>query len=194
MHNDSNTRQVVIQAVKRSGEETHHVQFVLDDTFAERLRQLRSLVPPLTSLTRQRDLVIDKVRVRLPNAIWRRSGGHDTQEPTLVDGSCLVIASEGLFNCGAKDRLAKEKLMTHSFPISRLLELHAKRTEGEPLFIRNGVFINDESVDSSAGRWVAALQDSETAPLPLSPSDFDTLPGPPLKTVGHAKAPGQHLN
>jgi hypothetical protein len=65
-------RPVIMQVVKRSsGSATHHVEFLMDDNFAERLRQLRSLVPPLGSLNKQRDLVIDKVRVRLPNAIWR---------------------------------------------------------------------------------------------------------------------------
>lgn len=183
-----------MQAVKRSGEATHHVQFVLDDTFAERLRQLRSLVPPLSPLTRQRDLVIDKVRVRLPSAIWRRNGAGGEVDQAEVEDSCMVIAAEGLFNCGAKDRLAKEKLMTHSFAIVRLLELHAERLSGETLFIRNGVFINDESVDSSAGRWVAALQESDQPQLPLPPSDFDTLPGAPLKGAIHAVAPRTGLN
>ncbi len=179
----SNTRQVVMQAVRRSGEATHYVQLVLDDTFAERLRQLRSLVPPVTTLTKQRDLVIDKVRVRLPTAIWRRNGAGAGEDQTVVDDSCMVIAVEGLFNCGAKERRTKEKLMTHSFAIMRLLELHAERPRGETLFIRNGAFINDESVDSSAGRWVAALQEAEHSQLPLPPSDFDTLPGVPLKTA-----------
>lgn len=188
----SNPRQVIMQAVKRSGEATHHVQFVLDDTFAERLRQLRSLVPPLTTLTKQRNLIIDKVRVRLPMAIWRRNGG--SEDPTVVDDSSMVIAVEGLFNCGAKDRHAEEKLMTHSFAIVRLLELHAERPSGETLFIRNGIFVNDESVASSAGRWVAALQEIEHARLPLPPSDFDTLPGVPLQRAHHAVALHQGLN
>jgi hypothetical protein len=64
-------RHVVMQVVKRSGGATHHVGFTINDSFVERMRQLRSLVPPLTSLNKQRDLVIDKVRVRLPNAVWR---------------------------------------------------------------------------------------------------------------------------
>jgi hypothetical protein len=61
----SEPRRVVMQVVKRSGGTTHHVEFTVDENFAERLRQLRSLVPPLNTLNAQRDLVIDKVRVRV---------------------------------------------------------------------------------------------------------------------------------
>jgi hypothetical protein len=50
-----------------------------------------------------------------------------------VDGSCIVIAAEGSFNCGGKDRKTREKLVTYNFAIARLLELHAERTEGETL-------------------------------------------------------------
>ena len=55
----SRQRHVIMQVVKRSGGATHHVEFCIDDNFAERLRQLRSLVPPLTALNKQRDLVQD---------------------------------------------------------------------------------------------------------------------------------------
>ncbi|GAA4332646.1 hypothetical protein GCM10023165_07350 [Variovorax defluvii] len=171
-------RRVVMQVVKRSGGATHHVEFTMDDNFAERLRQLRSLVPPLNALNRQRDLVIDKVRVRLPSAVWRLGG----EEAAQVDGSCMVIAAEGFFNCGGKDRSTKEKLVTYTFPIARLLELHAERPAGETFFIRDGVFTNDEPADSSAGRWVASLHEKVEARVPDAPSDFDTLQGVPLRT------------
>jgi len=169
----SKPRHVVMQVVKRSsGSATHHVEFLMDDNFAERLRQLRSLVPPLGSLNRQRDLVIDKVRVRLPNAIWRTGSQVDHG----VEGSCIVIASEGFFNCGGKDRNTREKLVTYNFSISRLVELHAKRAEGETLYIRDGNFANDEPADSPAGLWVASLTEEETVMrVPDAPSDFDTL-------------------
>ncbi len=175
----SNTRQIIMQVVKRNGEPAHHVEFTLDDNFAERLRQLRTLVPPLTSLNRSRDLVIDKVRARLPSAIWRCGASIDGHEGNPVEGSCIVIAAEGFFNCGAKDSKSKEKLVTYTFPISRLIELHAERPSGETFFIRNGIFTNDEPADSSAGRWVALLHDMEHARLPDGPSQFDTLPGGP---------------
>jgi hypothetical protein len=173
----SNSRQVVMQVVKRSGEAAHHVEFTLDDNFSERLRQLRTLVPPLNGLNKQRDLVIDKVRARLPSAVWRC--GAAGEEPSAVDGSCIVIAAEGFFNCGAKDRKSKEKLVTYTFPIQRLVELHAERANGETFFIRNGIFTNDEPADSSAGRWVAALHEFADSRLPEGPSQFDTLPGAP---------------
>ncbi|KQU87817.1 hypothetical protein ASC78_25600 [Variovorax sp. Root318D1] len=169
----SKPRHVVMQVVKRSsGSATHHVEFLMDDNFAERLRQLRSLVPPLGSLNRQRDLVIDKVRVRLPNAIWRTGSQVDHG----VEGSCIVIASEGSFNCGGKDRNTREKLVTYNFSISRLVELHTERPEGETLYIRDGNFANDEPADSPAGLWVASLTEEETVMrIPDAPSDFDTL-------------------
>nr|WP_233101595.1 hypothetical protein [Variovorax sp. IB41] len=164
-----------MQVVKRSsGSATHHVEFLMDDNFAERLRQLRSLVPPLGSLNKQRDLVIDKVRVRLPNAIWR--SGNEIDMDGGVEGSCIVIAAEGSFNCGGKDRKTREKLVTYNFSISRLVELHAERPEGETFYIRDGTFANDEPADSPAGRWVASMHELEVVMrVPDAPSDFDTL-------------------
>jgi hypothetical protein len=172
-------RHVIMQVVKRSGGATHHVEFSMDDNFAERLRQLRSLVPPLNGLNKQRDLVIDKVRVRLPTAVWRCGGDIDSQ----VDGSCIVIAAEGFFNCGGKDRKTKEKLVTYTFPIARLIELHAERPAGETFYIRDGIFTNDEPANSAAGRWVASLHELEEMRVPDAPSDFDTLQGVPLRTA-----------
>jgi hypothetical protein len=149
---------------------------MLDDNFAERLRQLRSLVPPLTGLNMQRDLVIDKVRARLPSAIWRCGGGADGSEANAVEGSCIVIAAEGSFNCGGKDRKTREKLVTYNFSIARLVELHAERPEGETLYIRDGTFANDEPADSAAGRWIASMHELEVVMrVPDAPSDFDTL-------------------
>lgn len=176
----SRQRHVIMQVVKRSGGTTHHVEFVMDDNFAERLRQLRSLVPPLNSLNKQRDLVIDKVRVRMPSAVWRYGSDIDSQ----VDGSCIVIASEGYFNCGAKDRKTKEKLVTYTFPIARLLELHMERPTGEVFYIRDGIFTNDEPAESAAGRWVQSLHELEEMQLrpPEASSDFDTLQGVPLRS------------
>ena len=171
-------RRVVMQVVKRSGGTTHHVEFTVDDNFAERLRQLRSLVPPLNTLNAQRDLVIDKVRVRVPSAVWRCDG----ESESLIDGSCVVIAAEGVFNCGGKDRKTREKLVTYAFPIARLLSLHAERPAGETFYIRDGKFTNDEPPESSAGRWVASLHELEEMRLAESASDFDTLQGAPLRT------------
>jgi hypothetical protein len=184
-------RHVVMQVVKRSGGAMHHVEFTMDDNFAERLRQLRSLVPPLTALNKQRDLVIDKVRVRLPTAVWRLGG----EEAAQVDGSCMVIAAEGFFNCGGKDRKTKEKLVTYTFPIARLIELHTERPAGETFYIRDGIFTNDEPANSAAGRWVASLHEIEEMRPPESPSDFDTLQGVPLSTEqGALPTHGASLN
>ena len=181
----SNPRHIVMQVVKRSGGATHHVGFSIDDHFVERLRQLRSLVPPLTALNKQRDLVIDKVRVRLPNAVWRAGSVVEDQ----IEGSCIVIANEGLFSCGGKDRRTKEKLVTYTFPIARLSELHVERPAGETLYIRDGVFTNDEPADSPAGRWVASLLELEEMRVPDAPSDFDTLQGVPLRAEQGAHVP-----
>ena len=183
----SKSRHVVMQVVRRSsGSATHHVEFVVDDIFAERLRQLRSLVPPLGSLNRQRDLVIDKVRVRLPNAVWRTGREIDHE----VEGSCIVISSEGAFNCGGKDRRTREKLVTYNFSISRLVELHAERPEGETLYIRDGTFANDEPAESAAGLWVASLHELEVVMrVPDAPSDFDTLHDLGLRPAQRAGTP-----
>jgi hypothetical protein len=181
----SNTRHIVMQVVKRSGGASHHVEFAVDDHFVERLRQLRSLVPPLTSLNKQRDLVIDKVRLRLPSAVWRAGAQVEDQ----IEGSCVVVASEGFFSCGGKDRRTKEKLVTYAFPIARLSELHVQRPAGETFYIRDGVFTNDEPADSPAGRWVASLHELEEMRVPEAPSDFDTLQGLPLRPEQGAHLP-----
>jgi len=193
----SQLRHIVMQVVKRSGGATHHVEFSMDDNFAERLRQLRSLVPPLNTLNKQRDLVIDKVRVRLPTAVWRCGGDDDSQ----VEGSCIVIAAEGFFNCGGRDRKTKEKLVTYTFPIGRLIELHMERPAGETFYIRDGIFTNDEPADSAAGRWVASLHemditrvsDADAVRVPDAPSDFDTLQGVPLRTE-QGTLPGHRIS
>jgi hypothetical protein len=186
------SRHVVMQVVRRSsGSATHHVEFVMDDIFAERLRQLRSLVPPLGSLNRQRDLVIDKVRVRLPNAVWRT--GREIDQ--AVEGSCIVISAEGAFNCGGKDRQTREKLVTYNFSISRLVELHAERPEGETLYLRDGTFANDEPAESAAGRWVASLHELEAVMrVPDAPSDFDTLHDLGLRPERAAGTPARGAN
>jgi hypothetical protein len=186
----SSSRHVIMQVVKRSGGATHHVEFSMDDNFAERLRQLRSLVPPLSNLNKQRDLVIDKVRVRLPTAIWRCGGDVDSS----VDGSCIVIAAEGFFNCGGKDRKTKEKLVTYTFPIARLIELHMERPAGETFYIRDGLFTNDEPTNSPAGRWVASLHEMDLMRVPDGPSDFDTLQDVPLRTEQGALPPARGLS
>lgn len=167
-----------MQVISRSGDAAHHVEFTLDDAFAERLNQLRSLVPPLNNLNRHRDLVIDKVRVRLPSATWRCDGLGDVA--TVVDGSSIVVATEGVFNCGAKKRATREKLVTYTFLISRLIELHQTRPNGETFFLRNGIFTNDEPPESNARRWSSMLHAHEPARGFESGTDFDTLPGVPL--------------
>lgn len=174
-----------MQVVKRSGGATHHVQFVVDDSFIDRLRQLRSLVPPITSINRQRDLVIDKVRVRLPSAVWR----NGAQVESHVEGSCVVVAAEGLFSCGGKDAANKEKLVTYAFPITRLGELHAERPAGETLYLRDGILANDQPADSPAGRWMALLHELDDMRVPDAASDFDTLVGIPLRAEQGAHIP-----
>lgn len=173
------TRQVVMQVISRTGDLTNHVEFRLDDGFAERLHQLRSLVPPLNNLNRSRDLVIDKVRVRLPSAIWRCEGSGE--EVSVVEGSSIVVASEGFFNCGAKKRSSREKLVTYTFPIARLIELHHTRADGETFFLRNGLFTNDEPPESNAGRWASMLHAHDPAARGFeSSTDFDSMPSEPM--------------
>ena len=101
----SRQRHVIMQVVKRSGGTTHHVEFVMDDNFAERLKQLRSLVPPLNSLNKQRDLVIDKVRVRLPSAVWRYGSDIDSQRLRhAVEAIAAGTFSAGLSSAGVSMR------------------------------------------------------------------------------------------
>ena len=181
------TRLVVMQVISRSGDAAHHVEFTLDDAFAERLNQLRSLVPPLNNLNRHRDLVIDKVRVRMPSAVWRCDGLGEAV--TVVDGSSIVVATEGFFNCGAKKRATREKLVTYTFPIARLIELHQTRPNGETFFLRNGIFTNDEPPESNARRWSSMLHAHEPVRGFESATDFDTMPGAPLTAAPDSVSP-----
>lgn len=176
-----------MQVISRAGDATHHVEFRLDDAFAERLHQLRTLVPPLNNLNRSRDLVIDKVRVRLPSAVWRCDGAGDIA--SVVDGSSIVVATEGFFNCGAKKRATREKLVTYTFPIARLIELHQTRQAGETFFLRNGIFTNDEPLESNARRWSSMLQTPEVPRGFESATDFDTMPGAPLEAQDAVASP-----
>lgn len=171
------SRLVVMRLVSPVGGTPRHVEFRIDLAFVERLRQLRTLVPALTSLNRQRDLVIDKVRVRLQTAVWRRA-----QAEIRVASSCLVVTNEAVFHCGARDIENGHKLLSCSFPISRLIDLNAQRPTGETLYIQSGFFINDEPPETEAGRWVAAKHAAlEATAVPESASDFDTLHGMPAR-------------
>lgn len=181
------TRQVVVQVISRPGDAANHVEFTFDDAFAERLDQLRAMVPPLTALTRQRDLVIDKLRVRLPSAIWRCGGPGEAATP--VDGSSIVVAAEGYFNCGAKTQADQKRLVTYPFPIARLIELHQTRPAGEVFFLRNGIFTNDEPPESNARRWSTLLHAQDPAPSLEPPTGFDTVHGVPLQLPTQEREP-----
>lgn len=165
------SRLVVMRLVLPMGGAPRHVEFRMDQGFAERLRQLRTLVPMTTSLNRQRDLVIDKVRVRLPSAVFRRLDAE-----IKISGPCLVVSNEGIFHCGAKDVENGHKLLSCTFPITRLIELNAQRPAGETFFIQSGFFINDEPSETEAGRWLASLHATDALPTEGA-SDFDTLHG-----------------
>jgi hypothetical protein len=148
-----------MQVVRRSSSSNanRQVEFQLDDNFAERLRQLRTLVPSLGSLSKHRDLVIDKLRMRLPNAVWRAGNEVDS----AVEDSCMVIASEGSFNCGGKNPKTREEMMTYRFPVQRLIELHVERPQSETFFICDGVFANEQPSDSALGRWITLMHELE---------------------------------
>ena len=180
----NSSRLVVMRLVLPVGGAPRHVEYRIDDSFIERLRQLRTLVPMATSLTRARDLVIDKVRVRLSSAVWRRV---DTE--IHVAGSSLVVSSEGIFHCGGRDLDNGHKLLSCTFPISRLVDLHAQRPAGETLYIQSSFLINDEPAETEAGRWVASMHTTDGAAIPQGASDFDTLHGvPPRLEIALASA------
>lgn len=105
------------------------VEFILDDEFVDRLRQLRSLVPLLTSLSERRDLVIDRVRARIPRAVWRVGEGPEV----VMERSGLVVAPDGLFCCAARIKDTRERWQTPHASIPRLIEAHVSLVQGEPL-------------------------------------------------------------
>lgn len=165
------SRLVVMRLVSPVGGTPRHVEFRMDLVFAERLRQLRTLVPTITSLNRQRDMVIDKVRVRLPTAVWRRADAE-----IRISGPCLVVSNEAVFHCGAKDIENGHKLLSCSFPIARLIDLNAQRPAGETFYIQSGFFINDEPAESEGGRWLASKHPGlDTTAVPDGVTDFDTI-------------------
>jgi hypothetical protein len=117
----SHQRQVIIDAFcQPPGDTLFEVSFTISADFLDRLRQLRSLVPPVTSLTSHRDLIIDKVRARLPNAAWRSTRG----DRYSVSGSSLVVASDGTMSCAAKLSVARIRVGTHALSIDGLIHLH----------------------------------------------------------------------
>ncbi|WP_454909551.1 hypothetical protein [Variovorax gossypii] len=129
---ETGSRSVTMRATSRA--ETRwafEVEFRIDQRFMERLQQLRSLVPPPNALTLRRDLVIDKVRLRLPTARWR----NDLHEDLPVEGSCLVVASDGTLSCAAKCPGTRDRLQTPALPIAELVELHQLASPGMALHI-----------------------------------------------------------
>jgi hypothetical protein len=130
------SRQVIMQAVPRTGDIAWYVEFTIDNDFVERLRQLRSLVPSSYSMTKKRDLVIDKVRARLRDARWQPSKAVEAD----IDGSCMVFAADGTFSCAAKNRATEERLQTYYASIEDLLVHHESLPASETLLIRGRTF------------------------------------------------------
>jgi hypothetical protein len=126
------SRQVIMQAVPRTGDVAWYVEFTIDNDFVERLRQLRSLVPAYSSMSKKRDLVIDKVRARLREARWQPSRAVQAD----IDGSCIVFAADGTFSCAAKNRATEERLQTYYASIEDLLIQHESLPASETLLIR----------------------------------------------------------
>lgn len=131
------SRQVIMQVAQVASGTAWHVEFTINSDFAERLRQLRSLVPAATGRISQRDLVIDKVRARLRKANWRSSAGSNP----VVDGSCIVFSSNGTFSCVAKNRDTREQLRTFEASVEEVLALHASRPIEEILYVGAGVVL-----------------------------------------------------
>jgi hypothetical protein len=121
-----------MQAVPRAGDVAWYVEFTIDNDFVERLRQLRSLVPAYSSMSKKRDLVIDKVRARLREARWQPSRAVRAD----IDGSCIVFAADGTFSCAAKNRATEERLQTYYASIEDLLIQHESLPASETLLIR----------------------------------------------------------
>lgn len=139
------SRQVIMQVAQSTNTLGWHVEFTIDDDFAERLRQLRSLVPMVTGRLAQRDLVVDKVRARLRKAHWRPS--DDTESP--IDGSCIVFSSDGTFTCVAKLRATREQLRTYSASIAEVLAMHSDRPASETLYIGAGRVLSTAGLGTS---------------------------------------------
>lgn len=129
---DAGSRSVIMEATSRVEIKwSFEVEFRIDQRFMERLQQLRSLVPPLNTLTMRRDLVIDKVRLRLPTAQWR----NELHDAVSVVGTCLVVASDGTLSCAAKCLVTRDRLQTPALPIAKLVELHRLTPPGVVLRI-----------------------------------------------------------
>ena len=97
--------------------------------------------------------------MRVPNAVWRLSEAVDSG----VECSCMVIASEGSFSFGGRNRKTQEEVGTYRFSIQLLLELHAERPQGETFFIYDGVFANEQSSESASGRWVTLMHELDSS-------------------------------
>lgn len=97
----------------------HEVEIEVDGAFVAWLLELQTLVPALNAFTVRRDMVIDQVRARLLRAIWREKGGREIQ----VSASNVVIGSEGIFVCTAKNEARGQRFFAMQVAL-RMLEQH----------------------------------------------------------------------
>jgi hypothetical protein len=147
----------------------------MDDNFAERLRQLRSLVPPLKPQQAARPG--DRQGARAP-AECHLALRATKSTSIRVDGSCIVIAAEGSFNCGGKDRKTKREARHVQLLDFARLHRAARRApaKARPSTSATASSPTTSRPKSPAGRWVASMHELETVMrVPEAPSDFDTL-------------------
>lgn len=141
----SSPRKAIFNIAPRGGDVSWQVELVVDDYFIERLQQLRRLVKPVTPLMAGTNLIIDKVRARLPSAIWHPSNGLDRE----VVGSSLVVSSDGTCSCTAKHIASRVRLHSVPVAIDDLEALHKSRPEDEVIYVSQGTI--DARSDQAPG-------------------------------------------
>lgn len=130
----SSPRKAILDIAPGDDGVSWQVELVVDDYFVERLQQLRRLVKPVTPLMSQTNLIIDKVRARLPSAVWRSANALDSQ----VGGSSLVVSCDGTFSCTAKHMASRIRLHSVPVAIADLEALHKSRPVSEVIYATHG--------------------------------------------------------
>jgi hypothetical protein len=130
----SGSRKAVFVIEPQGSTITWQVEVRCDDYFIERLQQLRRLVPPVTPLMAGTNLIIDKLRARLPQAVWRASadlGG-------AVESSSVVVSADGTFSCSAKHIGMRMRLYSIPVSIADFEAVHKSRPPGDVIYVSQG--------------------------------------------------------
>ncbi len=158
----SGSRKAVFVIAPMGSAITWQVDLLFDDYFIERLQQLRRLVQPVTPLMAGTNLIIDKLRARLPRAVWRASADLGSE----AESSSVVVSSDGTFSCSAKHVAMRMRL--HSIPVSiaDFEAVHRSRPPGDVIYVSQGTIDARSQADLASGFDAEQRADLDRDPPP----------------------------